>query len=425
MCKNLTRSEYIKFGLLSVTLAFIVGVYWLLRPIKDALFMNIVGPLYLPYAKVASIIFLILLILVYSKLVDIFKKQKLIYIITISYSLLFVLISLLLTHQTIGLYNTTPNKYRLLGWTIYLGVESFVSLVVALFWSFVASISDTQSAKHGYALIIAGAQFGTIIGPEFAKHATTIGIPLLFILAACATLVAPLIIIVLTKIQPQLIENNSQNQKLYTGFLEGLRLLCTKPYILGIFCVATMFGIIETILEIQMNYMSKTTYISTEKITEFLGFYGQCINIATLIIALIGTRFIIQKFGVTFALVAYPIIVGLLVCCVWACPTLFMLFIAMVLIKCLNYALNIPCKEILYIPTSKDVKFKAKSWIDTVGDRLTKGIGGAVSALFPIMTVFIFWGSVISLIVVAIWIFAASYVGKKNHQLLENKNIIE
>ena len=32
-------------------------------------------------------------------------------------------------------------------------------------------------------------------------------------------------------------------------------------------------------------------------------------------------------------------------------------FAAMVLTKGLNYALNVPTKEVLYIPTSKDVKF--------------------------------------------------------------------
>jgi ATP:ADP antiporter, AAA family len=68
---DLTREEYKKFGLLSVTLSFIVGTYWLLRPLKDALFANMVGALYLPYAKIVSAIFLIPIILLYSKLVDV------------------------------------------------------------------------------------------------------------------------------------------------------------------------------------------------------------------------------------------------------------------------------------------------------------------------------------------------------------------
>ncbi len=41
----------------------------------------------------------------------------------------------------------------------------------------------------------------------------------------------------------------------------------------------------------------------------------------------------------------------------------------MMCLKALSYSLNNPCKEMLYNPTSTDVKFKAKSWIDIFGQR--------------------------------------------------------
>jgi hypothetical protein len=44
-------------------------------------------------------------------------------------------------------------------------------------------------------------------------------------------------------------------------------------------------------------------------------------------------------------------------------------FGAMMFLKALSYSLNNPCKEMLYNPTSTDVKFKAKSWIDIFGQR--------------------------------------------------------
>ena len=54
-------------------------------------------------------------------------------------------------------------------------------------------------------------------------------------------------------------------------------------------------------------------------------------------------------------------------------------FGAVIIIKGLNYALNVPSKEVLYIPTSKDVKFKAKGWIDAFGNRTTKLLGATVT----------------------------------------------
>lgn len=422
---NLTREEYGKFGLLSIILSFIVGSYWLLRPLKDALFAGFVGASYLPYAKIASVIFLIPLILLYSKMVDIFEKQQLIYIITSIYGGLFFCAAYLLANPTAEIANTILCKYQILGWAIFLGVESFISLVFSLFWSFVASTTDTVSAKRGYALIFAGAQIGTIIGPEFAKHATQIGIPMLIFIAACGIFMIPLMTMLFIKLHPHVITVKSRDKKTSTGFIEGLRLLFTRPYLIGILGVAILGNIISTILEFELIYFAQKSYNSVENITEFLGLYGQSINFSTLIFALFGTSLVIRKLGLTLSLVAYPIIVGIIVCAVWYYPTLWVLFTAMVVIKCLSYALNSPCKEIMYIPTSNDVKFKAKSWIDTIGYRLSGSVGGGVGVAFPGIASLIYFGSIISLVVTVIWIIAAICVGIKNQQLVKNDEIIK
>jgi len=422
---DLTREEYKKFGLLAAILLFILSTYWLLRPIKDAFFASTVGASYLPYAKGISAIFLIPILLLYSKLVDVFEKQQLFYIITPGYGVFFCGVAYLLTNQTTGITAIIPYQYQILGWVVYLGVESFVLLVTSLFWSFVASTTDTASAARGYALIVAGAQLGTIIGPEFAKHATQIGIPTLVFIAACGIFIIPLMIMLFVKLHPQVLNVATQERKISTGFTEGLRLLFTKPYLIGILGIATLGSIIATILEFELIYRAKESYQSTEKITEFLGLYGQSANFLTLIFALFCTNFIIRKFGLTLSLVAYPIIVGIIVYCTWCSPTLCVLFSVMVIIKCLSYGLNGPCKEIAYIPTSKDVKFKAKGWIDTIGYRSAESIGGAVGIVFPTITSLILFGSIISSCVVALWIVAAIYVGRKNHQLLQEGKIVE
>ncbi len=422
---DLTPEEYKKFGLLAGTFLFIIGTYWLMRPLKDGLFMGMVGKLYLPYAKMASVLFLVPLILLYSKLVDIFEKHKLFYIITSFYGLFFILVAYLLTHPTIGLANTTPSKYRILGWAIYLGIESFGSLVVALFWSFLNSTTDAASAKRGYGLVISGAQLGSITGPEFAKHASVIGMPMLAIIVSIGIFIVPLMIKIFVTTQPESIAATKQEQKKSTGFFEGLRLLFSQPYLLGILGIATLYEVIGTVLDYQMKFIADDVYHSTEKVTEFLGLYGQCANLLAFIFALVGTSFIIRNFGLRFSLVAFPVTIGAVVCYVWVYPTLWVLFGAMVAIKGLSYALNNPCKEIMYIPTSKDVKFKTKSWIDAFGSRTAKAGGSGINAAFTNMMSLMFYGSLISLGIIGIWIIVAMYVGTKNQQLVQEGTIVE
>ncbi len=423
---DLSKEEVKRFSLLSLIFLFIIGTYWLMRPLKDALFMKIVGKLYIPYAKMASLVFLVPLILLYSKLVDLVARHKLFYVLCTFYATLFVVLSFFLAHPTIGLANTTPDKSRLLGWVIYLGIESFGSLIPALFWSFVASTTDTASAKRGYGLIIGGAQIGSIAGPTIATYAEYIGMPLLAKVVAVGIFIVPLLILYFVTANPSVrTEAPTAGEKKATGAVEGLRLLLSKPYLLGILGVATLYEVIGTVLDYQMKFAADEAYGSVEKVTAFLGRFGQSANALALVFALVGTSFFIRRFGLTFCLVAFPMTIGAVVLYVFFSPSLWTLFGAMVAVKGLSYALNNPCKEIMYIPTSKDVKFKAKGWIDMFGGRSAKATGSGINAFFTQMADLMFYGSLISLGIVGAWILIALYVGKTNEKLTKEGTIIQ
>ena len=83
-------------------------------------------------------------------------------------------------------------------------MKSFGSLAVALFWSFVASSNDTISAKKGYALIICGAQFGSVAGPLLARMASVIGIPILLLFVVCGIMTVPFLVSYFVKSYPKL-----------------------------------------------------------------------------------------------------------------------------------------------------------------------------------------------------------------------------
>ena len=420
---KLKSEEYKKFGFLSAILSLIVGIYWLLRPIKDALFTNMVDTFFLPYAKIVSAVVLIPIILLYSKLVDLFeKKQQLFYVITPLYGLFFLVIAFLLNNRYVGFDNLKWHKDQILGWLVYLGVESFILVIYSLFWSFVSSITSTSSAKKGYHLIVAGAQIGAIIGSEFTKHAPQLGIPILIFIAACGMFIIPILVMLFIKLHYHTI--NSSQLKKTTGFIEGLKLLISRPYLLGILGIATLGSMVSTTLEFALILKAKETYQSTTKIVESLGFYGQSINFLTLIFALFFTKIIIKKCGLNISLRICPIVVGVLTICVWVLPSLRMLFFVTVIIKCVLYGLNNPCKEMAYIQTSDNIKFKTKGWIDTIGYRLAESIGGMIFLTISNLT---FFGSslFIMLCVILLWIICTIYVGRKHFELMQNNQTIE
>ncbi|MBX9831281.1 hypothetical protein K2X40_04960 [Candidatus Babeliales bacterium] len=424
---DISREEFKKFGLLSGVFFFMIGAYWMVRLIKNASFMHLVGPQNLPYAKMVSLVSLLVLVLFYNKLVDWFEKTNLIYLITIFYGTLFLSFSYLLTLSSVGSSTLPLWANEALGWIFYVATESYGSLVIALFWSFVASAMDPASGKRGYPVIVSGAQCGSLLGAFLmATQSTALGVPLLTCIAAISVLMIPLMIKLFTVHHAKaFVAAGDKEKKKPTGVIEGLKLICTKPYLMGILVVSTVYETVTWLFEFHMNSSAHATFGSIEKVTSFLGIYGVATNMVSLLFALLGTSFFIRRFGITFCLVAYPAMLALFVCYTWSFPGMWAFLAAVVAAKGFSYALNNPCKEMMYIPTSKDIKFKAKSWIDVQGSRSAKASGATIAAMFPAIPALLTYGSMISLAIIAVWIPIALFVGRTNNTLIQSGQTIE
>ena len=161
------KEELKKFLKLGGIFAFVIGVYWTLRPLKDSIFSSIVGVTNQPAAKWVSLIVLFPLVILYSKLVDKFSRERLFYVIGTAYILGVIIFGLLFYHPTIGLANTTVDQWRIVGWLWYVFVESYGSIVVALFWAFAADLVSPNSAKKGFPLVVMFGQLALFLGLNF------------------------------------------------------------------------------------------------------------------------------------------------------------------------------------------------------------------------------------------------------------------
>ena len=436
---DLSAQEVKKFGILSSIFFMVIGIYWMLKTMKDPIFDLHVGFRYQPWAKIASLVFVGLVVIFYSKLVDWFKKQTVFYIVCAFYGLGFIALSYMLSNPQF----ITQSAYipgNLLGWASYLFIESFGSIMPALFWAFVASNTTADSAKRGYAMIATCTQVGTILGPLLiTTYSTRFGLPLFFGISGLLIFVIPFIITFYTKMVPEEQHQAPTAQtKGGSGFIEGIRLLMTKPYLMGVFAIATLYEFIGTILDFQKGMLISSNYPSKidggTAFAWFKGIEGSAIGVISLLFAMFGTSFFMRKFGLKFSLISFPAIIGLTVTTVFAMymigansyQLMWVFFGAVVLIKGLNYALNNPSKEVLYIPTSKDVKFKTKGWIDAFGARLLKTFGAGVNnALSTSLPTLLTIGTFLSLGVLGIWVYAAAYVSGAFDTLQKENKIIE
>ena len=426
---------------LSALLCNILGVYWMMRSLKDSVFATLVGLEHQPQAKMLSLFVVTATLIAYNKVIDLVSRHHLFTIVSTAYALLFLGIAGLLSSTTYGLYGpdgeTLPaSRGRWLGWIHYFAIESYGSIVVSLFWQYTNSLLSLEQSKSTYGLITAGGQVGAIGGCTLVVSSGYFGVARLYALGGVLTLGQPLILAATRhaaagpggggSVSPaaELEAGGKQAaaepvaepaatpaatpaaSQVTPGLLEGLRLLLRHPFVLGIFAISALFEIIATILDYQMKVLGKARYASPAEFAAFLGSFGQAANSLSLVFSVLGTSWVIRSVGLRPTLMLFPLVLMCAVGVVYSAPSMWVLFGVMCVIKGLAYALNNPSKEMLcaemtadfglsarltdggghfarrYMATTDSVKFKSKSWIDGFGGRASKAAGSVVTHAF-------------------------------------------
>lgn len=453
------HEEFKKFLRMGLIFACIIGSYWTLRVLKDSIFNGLVTADDQPWAKTASIICLFPLIMGYSKLLDLYSRERVFYILAITYAIATVIFALLLMSPFIGqaapaivgarqgfaYYGT-----RLLGYSWYIFVESYGSLLPALFWGIATDITVPDSAKKGFPLVVAIAQVGGIVGPKYiGKLPNKLGHAgdslSVFI---CAGLVLSLVLLLkyfMSNTPKELLasfhgKNEAQAEKEQEpGFFEGLKLLFSQKYLIGIFAVVFFFEAIVTVFDFHFKKLAAMHYTGLE-LTDYLSDYASSVNAVALICLLLGVSNITRILGVGTALALMPIIVGLAMAGFVTfsgnpgLEGLQFLCYLMVGSKAINYALNGPAMKQLYIPTTHDVRFKSQAWIETFGSRGSKAAGSGFNMLLkPLQKTLgpvagraahVAYASYLGFAIVTGWFFIALFLGRTFKKAVDNKTVV-
>ncbi|OQR88799.1 hypothetical protein THRCLA_22792 [Thraustotheca clavata] len=354
-------------------------------------------------AKMISLLVVLGMVFLYNQLVDLVERHKLFYICGVFYGCVFAVIAGALTLPEIGLANEVASPHRYLGWLSYFAIESYGSITVSLFWSFVNSTFNYTQAKSTYGLIIAGAQIGSILGPFLVSNVSAIGgVPTLYFIGALSPICMAVMIACYVRQFP-VTNHSAEKTPKKAGLLEGIVLLIRYPYIAGVFAISSLFEIIVTILDYEMKVLGKQAYPSPNEFAKFTGEFGMAVNSISFITSLLGTSFIL----------------------LYCFPTLWVVFGMMIFLKAMTYAINNPAKEMLYSVTNTAVKFKSKSWIDIFGGRMAKATGSSITnALKSSPILLMQYGSLVSMAISLLLLGVASCMGQKFNNLQQSSHLV-
>lgn len=362
--------EWAPVLLLQLQIFLIIAVLLIAKPVGNAIYVSRFGAEALPYAYILTAVAAAIISTSYSQAVKYWS------ILRVNLWSLGICITTLLFCVLLIPVRNTENFIAI---ALYLWVALFGVLAASQFWTMASMVFDIRQAKRLFGPIGAGAIAGGITGGYLASIlAETLGTRFLLILAA--GMLVPVILIsmyvwqkyiarISGKRQVKMGEKNLLKERPHQLILKSrhLMLLC------GIIAMSVITG---KLVDYQFSALASARYADPQRLTAFFGFWFSTFNVIGLLIQLLLTQRVMQRLGVSGALMFLPAGLGIGAFLMLFIPTLGTAIFSRSVDGSLKQSLHRAGVEMLYLPVNSKVKNRIKTYIDVLIDSAAGGMGG-------------------------------------------------
>jgi len=277
---------------------------------------------------------------------------------------------------------------------LYVFREAYIVLIIEQYWSLINSALTAGQAKRLNGPITGLGSLGGILGGSLVHaFATRVGSEMFLLFAAGSLIPAALLSAVAYHLagEPQPSPEEAGGRQ---GHL-ALRLFARSRYLLLLAALIALTQVVSTALDLRFSGLVEEAFPVKDERTAYLGgFYGTLNAVAALlqfVVAPVALRWLPLPM-IHLGIPLVHLVTSLLLL---ASPSLHTGAAAYLLFKGLDYSLFRAGKEILYIPLTFDVRYRAKEVIDAFVYRFSKGalgmlltgvnaaIGSIPAAVFP------------------------------------------
>jgi AAA family ATP:ADP antiporter len=295
--------------------------------------------------------------------------------------------------------------------TFFVWASVFNLFVVSLFWSLMAELWSHAEAKRLYGFISAGGTAGALAGPLLTQGLVRLVAPVDLLLLSAVLLAAAMIAgLVVRRLRASVagVETDAAGG----GILDGAIKVFTTPLFARIALFVFLANIVGTFFYLEQARLVASTIPDSAARVEFFSGRDLAVSIATLLIEVFGTARVLQRFGVTAALLALPITAAVGTVFLSFDAALWVVAAVMVAERITAFSLANPAIKVIYTLTSPDEKYKVQNFIDTVvfrGGDATSGwlyasLGGGLGFAASTM-------GAVAMPLVALWIWNARRLG--------------
>jgi len=461
--------------LLSTNVFLLLACYYILKSIRDGLILAGSGAEIKSYTSAAQVLVLAAAVPLYAKLADRVPRRRLINIVTMVFAASFAgfAIPVLLGFN--------------IGVVFFVWVAVFGVMIIAQFWSFANDLYNKEEGERLFPLVAFGQSLGGVVGATYTSMVVgSLGIAPLLVIAA-AILAAQVMITNYVDARERRVKethvpvDQSSAQLTATGTIplaEVQRLLDRfsgepsepaatapgeteeppppasvekKPGTSGAFALVfrSRYLLMIGILMLLLNFVNTTGGYILDKVVEvaaadaiasgaaggmdeaafisaYMAQFYAVVNLVALLVQLFVVSRVVKYLGVAVGLMILPMISLGAYSLIAFYPVLTYIRWAKTAENATDYSLNNTVRNILFLPTTREQKYKAKQVIDSffvrVGDTLSATLV-LVGTTFLAFNLDVF--AKVNLAAVVLWLILAFMIGKEYRKQVAANELTE
>jgi AAA family ATP:ADP antiporter len=407
--------------LLAANIFLILAAYYIIKPVREALILSVPhGAEIKSYASAGQALLLLGAVPLYAWIASRVPRRRLINGVTLFFAGVLVAFY-------IAVAAGAPVAVLFFLW-----IGIFNLMVPAQFWALANDVYTPEAGKRLFVIVAFGASAGAVFGSYIAGHLIAIfGVNQLILVSAGVLTASLLLTNIVDGREGAATSASGAPPEEPLGKSGAFELLLKKRYLLLIALLIFVLNWVNTVGEYILGRTVRDAALAaagngaaTEAAVEAFigGFYADfftIVNIAGLLLQLFIVSRIFKYLGVRIALFILPVIAlgGYIVAALF--PILVAIRDVKIAENSTDYSLQNTVRQVLFLPTTREEKYKAKQAIDTFFQRggdvmsaLTVFVGSTILALG------IRGFAIINIVLVLGWLVIAFLIAREHRRLV-------
>lgn len=415
--------------LLALSLFLLLMGYYIIKPVREALILQHSGGAeYKSWLGAAIALLLLVIIPAYSKLADRLPRNRLVAFVTLFFA----------SHLVVFYAAASTSGLReslLLSLTFFVWVGIFNMMLVAQLWAFANDVYDPERGRRLFVIVGLGASLGAIAGGQVTAALSSVFDVFEMLLVGAVALVGVAVI-------SQVVHRRELGRARAapapdTGAplprpdtSDGLSMVVRHRYLALIAAFSLVWNIVNTNGEYMIGKLIKAAAelevergaLNAADVVPFIAgrfnAYFQWTSWLSFVLQFLVVSRLIQRAGFGPAFFIFPAVALLDGIAVAIAPVLAVLFVGKIAENSIDYSLNNTLRNMLWLPTTREMKYKAKQAVDTFFVRMGDVASGAWVVLgATVLHLGVRGFAIANVVLVLVWLWLAWAIVKEQRKL--------